>query len=83
MARTHFDPPGVTGALAVRGALIPMRQRATNPEPFDPVELTREIERYLSEVALFRALGHEPNWRDDGDIARSMRPLQNTTGGWQ
>jgi len=66
MARTHFDPPDVDGALAVRGRSGPVRQRATNPDPFDPVELTREIERYLSAVALFRALGHEPNWRDDG-----------------
>jgi hypothetical protein len=28
-------------------------------------ELIEEIERYLETVALFRALGCEPRWRDD------------------
>jgi len=55
----------------------------TGGEQLDAGELTREIERYLGAVALFRALGHEPNWRDDGEIARSTRPLPDRTGGWQ
>ena len=28
-------------------------------------ELLIEVERYLEAVALFRALGHEPNWRSE------------------
>ena len=38
-------------------------------ERVDADQLHREVTRYLEAVALFRALGHEPDWRGESPVA--------------